>query len=121
DKRGEAEAASALHHLRHAIDMHEAIDKLAVALLAVPIAAAAAFSFTRHWLLPSVDHHGALLSAVRFHQFPSKVQTTLAGPIRKRLDPPVKDVAATVEHNLVDASLLCALRQFLADALGSLD
>jgi len=56
DERGEAEAASALHHLRHTIDVHEAIDKLTVALLAVAIAAAAAFTFTRHWLLPSVKY-----------------------------------------------------------------
>src|SRR4029077_13585312 len=61
DKRGEAEAASALHHLRDTIDVHEAIDKFTVALLAVAIAAAAAFSFTRHWLLPSVNHHGVVL------------------------------------------------------------
>ena len=53
DEGGETEAATALHDLRHTIDMHEAIDKFAVALLAVAIAAAAAFSFTRHWLLPS--------------------------------------------------------------------
>jgi hypothetical protein len=32
--------------------MHEAIDEFAVALLAVAIAAAAAFSFTRHWVHP---------------------------------------------------------------------
>ena len=49
DQRGEAEAPAALHHLRHAIDVHEAIDEFAVALLAVAIAAAAAFSFTRHF------------------------------------------------------------------------
>jgi hypothetical protein len=41
--------------------MHEAIDKFAVALLAVAIAAAAAFSFTRHWVHPSVNRRGALL------------------------------------------------------------
>src|ERR1700722_18760692 len=60
DKRSEAEATSALHHLRHPIDVHEAIDKLTVALLAVAIAAAAAFTFTRHWIHPSVDHRSAL-------------------------------------------------------------
>jgi hypothetical protein len=40
--------------------VHEAIDKLAVALLAVAIAAAAAFTFTRHWIHPSVSHRAAL-------------------------------------------------------------
>src|SRR5580704_12802382 len=121
DKRGEAEATPALHHLRHAIDMHEAIDKLAVALLAVPIAAAAAFSFTRHWLLPSVDHRGALLSAARFHCVPSKVQTALAGAIRQRFDAPVIHVAAPVEHHFINAGLLRPLGEFHADALCGLD
>src|SRR5262245_28977160 len=35
DERGEAEATAALHHLGHAIDMHELVDELAVALLAI--------------------------------------------------------------------------------------
>ena len=43
DERGEAEAAAALHDLRDAIDVDEAIDEFAVALLALAIAAAAAF------------------------------------------------------------------------------
>ena len=56
DERGEAEATSALHHLRHPIDVHEAIDKLAVALLAVrsrprPPSPSRAICF-----VPSVDH-----------------------------------------------------------------
>ena len=54
DERGETEPPAALHHLRHAIDVHEAIDEFAVALLTVAIAAAAAFSFTRHRVHPSV-------------------------------------------------------------------
>src|SRR5262249_15021071 len=38
DQRGKAEAPAALHHLRHAIAMHELVDKFAVALfpLALP-------------------------------------------------------------------------------------
>ena len=51
DERREAEATAALHHLRHAIDVDEPIDELAVALLPAVIAAAAAFSFTRHFVL----------------------------------------------------------------------
>src|SRR5829696_8680729 len=35
DERGEAEAASALHHLRDAVDVDEAIDEFAVAVLAI--------------------------------------------------------------------------------------
>src|SRR5438045_282338 len=47
DQRGETEAAAALHHFRHAVDVDEAVDEFAVALLALVVAAAAAF-FTRH-------------------------------------------------------------------------
>ena len=47
DERREAEPAAALHDLRHAVDVDEAVDELAVALLVLVIAAAAAF-FTRH-------------------------------------------------------------------------
>jgi len=45
-----AEAPSALHDLRHTVDVDEPIDELAVALLMSVIAAAAAL-FTRHLLL----------------------------------------------------------------------
>src|SRR4029078_4195829 len=48
DERGEAAAPAALHHLGDAIDMHELVDELAVALaiVAVPaFAASAAFAF----------------------------------------------------------------------------
>ena len=55
DKGGEAETSAALHDLRHAIDVHEAVDELAVALFAIAIAAAAAFSFTRHLVHPLIE------------------------------------------------------------------
>src|SRR5690606_7011443 len=42
DERGEAEAASALHHLRDAIDVDELVDETVVALLAIPGAVAPA-------------------------------------------------------------------------------
>ena len=49
DERGEAETPAALHHLGDAIDVDEAIDEFAVAVLfVVTIAAAAAFTFTSH-------------------------------------------------------------------------
>ena len=44
DERGEAEPATALHHFRHAIDVDEAVDEFAVALLVLAVAAAAAFT-----------------------------------------------------------------------------
>jgi len=53
DQRGKAEAASALHDLRHAIDVDEPIDELAVAVVPIVSAAAAAF-FTSHLVSPSL-------------------------------------------------------------------
>src|SRR5579863_10182139 len=53
DERGEAEATAALHHLRHAVDVDELIDKFAVALLPVVPAAAAAI-LTSHNVSPSL-------------------------------------------------------------------
>ena len=38
-QRGEAEAPAALDHLGHAVDVHELVDKLAVALFAVSVLA----------------------------------------------------------------------------------
>src|SRR3974390_3537679 len=46
-ERGEAEAPSALHHLGNAIDMHELVDELAVALTLLAVSsfrASAAFA-----------------------------------------------------------------------------
>ena len=54
-QRGEAEAPAALHHLRHAVDVNQAIDEFAVAVVPAMVAAAAAFSFTRHCLFPSLN------------------------------------------------------------------
>ena len=50
----EAEATAALHHLGDAIDVDEAIDELAVALL-VSVFAAAAAILTSHISLPSLN------------------------------------------------------------------
>ena len=49
DERGEAETTAALHHFGDAIDVDQTIHKFAVAR-PIPIAAATAFSFTRHFL-----------------------------------------------------------------------
>src|SRR4029077_10157371 len=54
DERGEAETPSALHHLGHAIDMHELVDEFAVALAIIAVSsfrASAAFAI-RHTLGP---------------------------------------------------------------------
>jgi hypothetical protein len=47
DKSGETKTTAALHNLRNAIDVDEAVDEFAVPLLPIVVAAAAAF-FTRH-------------------------------------------------------------------------
>src|SRR5581483_211115 len=47
DEGGEAEAAPALHHLGDAVDMHELVDELAVALFVSSLA-----GFTCHIRLP---------------------------------------------------------------------
>src|ERR1700730_18131319 len=54
DQRRKAEALAALDDLRHAIDVDELVDELAVALLAIPAPfASAAFAFTCHGVFQS--------------------------------------------------------------------
>jgi hypothetical protein len=65
DQRREAEATPALDHFRHAVDVDEAIDELAVAILPAMIAAAAAFSFTRHFVFPSLERGRRACGAAR--------------------------------------------------------
>src|SRR5262245_340403 len=50
-----------------------------------------------------------------------EAQTALARRIRKRLDAPVIEIAAAVEHHLLDAVLDGALREQLADRLRRVD
>jgi hypothetical protein len=55
DQRRKAEALAALDDLRHAIDVDELVDELAVALLAIPAPfASAAFAFTCHGVFQSL-------------------------------------------------------------------
>src|SRR6185312_5220724 len=55
DQRCEAEALAALDDLRHAIDVDQLVDELAVALLAIPAPfASAAFAFTCHGVFQSL-------------------------------------------------------------------
>jgi hypothetical protein len=51
-KSGEAEATSTLHHFRDAVDVDQAVHKFAVTLFT--IATATAFTFTSHYVLPSL-------------------------------------------------------------------
>ena len=96
DKRGEAEAPAALHYLGDAIDMHELVDKLAVALFAVaPV-------FTCHIGLPS----GA--RPVLF--VPLKAKPAFTRGIGQRLDAAVIEIAPAVKHHLL-TPLQRALRE----------
>src|SRR6185503_9736227 len=55
DQRRKAEALAALDDLRHAIDVDELVDELAIALLAIPAPfASAAFAFTCHGVFQSL-------------------------------------------------------------------
>ena len=69
DKRGKAEASSALHHLGDAVDVHQAIDKLVVALLKVALVAPLLYFVGRR---------------------PSKLQSALAGGVGQRFDAAMK-------------------------------
>ena len=62
DQRRKAEALAALDDLRHAIDVDELVDELAVALFAVPpLCASTAFAFTCHGVFQSF---GGLIASV---------------------------------------------------------
>ena len=114
DERGEAEAAAALHHLRHAVDVDEAIDEFAVALLALCGRGRGRLPFTRHCLFPSLKSRRAPSGAARF-RWSSELEAALAGALGERLDAAVIHVAAAVEHDLGDAGLLRPLGELLAD------
>ena len=87
DKRGETETPAALHHFRDAIDVDQAIHKFAVAFFAVPAAiAAAAFTFTCHFYLPSL-HAANIRRSLQIDS--SKLQPAFARPFGERLDAPV--------------------------------
>jgi len=51
----------------------------------------------------------------------SEVEPALARRVGQRLDPAVIEIAAAVEHHVLDAFVLGALGDELADRLGGLD
>src|SRR5882757_5722700 len=89
-KRREAEAPTALHHLGDAVDVHELVDELAVAV------------FT----LAGITCHGS-----SFLEF----EAALAGRLGKRLHAPMIEIPAAVKDHLLDALLESALGDELAD------
>ncbi len=111
---------------RHAIDVDEAIDELAVALLPAMLAAAAAFTFTRHVFVPSLARRS--LSRRRSlgvenenSSRKSEFEAALARALGERLDAPVIHITAAIENDLRDARLFGALGDLLADAFGRFD
>src|SRR6185437_11564957 len=110
-QRGEAEAPAALHDFGDAIDVNEFVDELA--LLAVA-AAVISSGFTCHSDLLSSSG----VTPVRIR---SELQAALARGIAQGLDPAVVEIAATVEHHVLDALLDGALGDQLADRLGGGD
>ena len=107
DQRGKAEAPAALHHLRHAIDMHELVDKFAVALFPLAFASHAC--------------HVDSVPLGRTARVILEVQAALARRIRQRLDAAVIEIAAAVEHHVLDALGGGAFGDELAHRLGGLD
>src|SRR6185312_2790868 len=88
---GEGEVLASLHHLGHAVDVHDLLEKFALAL--------------------EVPGQALLL------RFSLKLQTFFAGALGQRLDTAVVDVAAAVEDHLLDPALLGARRHQLAHQL----
>ncbi|MEY9607750.1 hypothetical protein ABIF21_000624 [Bradyrhizobium elkanii] len=80
DQRRKAEALAALDDLRHAIDVDELVDELAVALLALPAPfASAAFAFTCHGVFQSLGGL-APLSSSSFVKFRSSIRLRAPHP-----------------------------------------
>ena len=109
DQRGEAEAPAALHHFGDAIDVDELVDEFAVALFVV-----AARGVPAPCLRPPISR--------RHRSFgPSEIQSAFARPFGERLDAAVINIAAAVEHDVLDAFVLRPLGDQLADRLGRID
>src|SRR5262249_59515989 len=98
-QRREAEALASLDHLGHAVDMHELVLELAVALF--PIASPISVS----WI---ACHSSTLSLNCKFANL--QLEAALARPIGQRLDAAVIAISTPVEHHLVDADLQGPLR-----------
>ena len=107
DERGEAEAPAALHHLGDAVDMDELVDELAVALFAVALACSRC--------------HVACSIVAGLSSSSLELQSAFARGIGQRLDAAVIEIAAAVEHDVLDA--LCCARSAISlpTALAAVD
>src|SRR6185312_7153622 len=105
DESGKAETASALHHLRHTIDVNQLVDEFVVALFAITAIPTSAF-FTRHAF-------GSLSK--------SEIEAGFARGIGERFHAPMIDVAPAVEHDLLHAFGKGAFGDLLADSASRFD
>ena len=106
-QRGEGKAPAALHHLGHAVDVDQLVDELAVALFA-----ATAFAVSPGLSSGFMCH----VQLIRL-----EVEAAFARGVGQRFDAPVIEIAAAVEHDVLDALFLGALGDQLADRLGRVD
>jgi hypothetical protein len=107
NERREAEAASALYHLRHTIDVNELVDEFAVAIVAVSLSAST-MRFSSHELTLPFFSSPSLSR-------PLEIQTSFTRRIGERLDAAVIDIAAAIEYDIFDARFQSALRDKLSD------
>ena len=123
DQRGEAEAATTLDDLGDAVDRDDALDVRRSSprrAATAAVAAVAAARCRRHrcrgaGAAPSRRDCPGIRRSFRFVDTSSELQPALAGGVGQRRDPAVVAVAAAVEHHGVDAGLLGALGDELAD------
>src|SRR5579885_3164669 len=117
NESGKPKPSAAFNDLGNAIDMDQAVNKIAFAVLAV--AAPAALSLTRHCSLSilSVVYPGvALFCRLATALQPElKCQPALARPLGQRFHPAVIHVSAAIEHDLLNPGHQSALRDLLAD------
>src|ERR1700754_3148318 len=109
DQRRKAEALADLDDLRHTIDVDELVDELAVAFFPAAPVPATAFAFTCHGVFPIYPFNSL------------EAEPAFARGIGERLDAPVIEITAAIEHHFLDAVLHRTLRQELADRLGRID
>ena len=99
------ESAATLDHFCHTVDVYKLIDEFAVALFTISASHVHSFQF-----------YGTLSQLVSTRlQTNLEFQAAFAGSITKRLDTAMIDKAATVKHDLLDASVNRTFRNQLAN------
>src|SRR5215472_8917915 len=132
DQGGKAEAPAAFHDLGDTVDVHQLVDQIAVAIFLVPATATTTFTalasaFLGIPLLSFACHVSDSLQSLTASPQPwtrpyavatdpLELEPAFTGRVCERLHAPMIDVAATVEHHLLDTLCEAALGDFLADA-----